>query len=587
MPNSKLITDNDALLLYRVGPVLCCSPTHCIDSVVIPPAISRPPGVNELRPGVFKHVSGIVSIVDLRVAFGVDHERRNNSGRIIIVKLDSVHPGFWVDEIIDVIEYPEKGWSQVPAMIPRDIFERTLLLDSKIRLYCNFDKLYDCRETGYLGGFIARLLAEEKLQDSEVSKTNIELKKLVVKPGQQSVSDKPSILSDTSHGQPVSALSNMAIGTTEEPVAVKSVNIKNKLNDKELPEKMEVYKAADDEIKSMEISSHGVDSGAGIKSAKAGSEKTFEKSTCNTEIEGYKKHSPADADLQNGKHRQLSSRQDVVAEDNSSNWLLAGVIIGIAVLLSVLVSYLMDKNKSVTDQMEYFRVTNEYDDNVMGIDGTNTGVLDRSDLIETWPGDNDGLHEGIVTDDTPAMLSEGSARIEKDDQGFVIVIDRTGGLVETAAELENIIEDTGPGSADELQEVVEIVNNQTQQITSLSADDAGSEKQQATANNLSEMLSGSEPVELLLRQARQDSATDPESLQKSEKLAPKKEVVKNKLKRRQIIHIVVKGDTLWHIARRYINNPYLYPELARLSNIRNPDLIYPGNRVKIIIVERF
>ena len=50
-----------------------------------------------------------------------------------------------------------------------------------------------------------------------------------------------------------------------------------------------------------------------------------------------------------------------------------------------------------------------------------------------------------------------------------------------------------------------------------------------------------------------------------------------------IRHFVVKGDTLWHIAKRYINNPYRYPELARLSKIKNPDLIYPGDRVKIIL----
>ena len=50
----------------------------------------------------------------------------------------------------------------------------------------------------------------------------------------------------------------------------------------------------------------------------------------------------------------------------------------------------------------------------------------------------------------------------------------------------------------------------------------------------------------------------------------------------EVVHIVVKGDTLWHIAIRYLNNPYLSPELAKLSNIKNPDLIYPGNRVRII-----
>ncbi|MCK4588122.1 MAG: LysM peptidoglycan-binding domain-containing protein, partial [Gammaproteobacteria bacterium] len=51
---------------------------------------------------------------------------------------------------------------------------------------------------------------------------------------------------------------------------------------------------------------------------------------------------------------------------------------------------------------------------------------------------------------------------------------------------------------------------------------------------------------------------------------------------RMITHIVVKNDTLWSIAKRYVKNPYLYPELARLSNIKNPNRIYPGNQIRII-----
>lgn len=52
----------------------------------------------------------------------------------------------------------------------------------------------------------------------------------------------------------------------------------------------------------------------------------------------------------------------------------------------------------------------------------------------------------------------------------------------------------------------------------------------------------------------------------------------------EIIHVVVKGDTLWDIARRYMHDPYRFPELARLNKIKNPDLIYPGDRVRILII---
>lgn len=65
-------------------------------------------------------------------------------------------------------------------------------------------------------------------------------------------------------------------------------------------------------------------------------------------------------------------------------------------------------------------------------------------------------------------------------------------------------------------------------------------------------------------------------------LPPTDVVVLQQRVTREIVHLVVKGDTLWHIAQRYVNDPFRYPELARLSNIRNPDLIYPGDRVRII-----
>lgn len=49
------------------------------------------------------------------------------------------------------------------------------------------------------------------------------------------------------------------------------------------------------------------------------------------------------------------------------------------------------------------------------------------------------------------------------------------------------------------------------------------------------------------------------------------------------VHTVVRGDTLWAIAEHYLDDPWRYRELAQLSRIKNPDLIYPGNTIRIII----
>ncbi len=49
-----------------------------------------------------------------------------------------------------------------------------------------------------------------------------------------------------------------------------------------------------------------------------------------------------------------------------------------------------------------------------------------------------------------------------------------------------------------------------------------------------------------------------------------------------ITHIVVKNDTLWDIAEKYLGNPIQYEELARLSRIQDPHWIYPGDIIRIV-----
>ncbi|NIT80475.1 MAG: LysM peptidoglycan-binding domain-containing protein, partial [Nitrospinaceae bacterium] len=40
---------------------------------------------------------------------------------------------------------------------------------------------------------------------------------------------------------------------------------------------------------------------------------------------------------------------------------------------------------------------------------------------------------------------------------------------------------------------------------------------------------------------------------------------------------------LWHIAERFTGNPYLYPDIANINEIENPDLIFPGQEVYVKI----
>ncbi|MBU1261900.1 LysM peptidoglycan-binding domain-containing protein [bacterium] len=45
--------------------------------------------------------------------------------------------------------------------------------------------------------------------------------------------------------------------------------------------------------------------------------------------------------------------------------------------------------------------------------------------------------------------------------------------------------------------------------------------------------------------------------------------------------VINRGDTLWDLAGKYYNDPFLWPNFHNYNYISNPDLIYPGERLVI------
>jgi len=49
------------------------------------------------------------------------------------------------------------------------------------------------------------------------------------------------------------------------------------------------------------------------------------------------------------------------------------------------------------------------------------------------------------------------------------------------------------------------------------------------------------------------------------------------------VYVIEKGDTLWDLSQKFLNNPWYWPKIWSLNAyVENPHWIYPGNKLKII-----
>ena len=674
-----------------------------------------------------------MSSLDLRFKFGVDQDQWVDPCRVIITQIVSGNVGFWIDEIQEVIETPRRGWGALPALLPRGVFTQTLLLNKKIYLYSEFDKLFKIPTSGYLRIYIEHLLAAEKLAPAQPESKSAAISaaetSASIKAGRgeheninnnqkplSSRSTSSNINSGESARQPKDTIPTPVDeqnikGIPEQPTVV-TENLSATINDAKktravtslkptTPEhatitdenKLQPVKSnspvqehkptltepthedakqstSENTIKSTTSDHSTLTDENKIKSVKSNSPVQKYKSTKTESIHNDVKpveatksklanqpdsakspvsqaESISSTGIKNQHNRSLAeknatpnktstntshhqtAKQTGNTTNKSSGAGTAMVLVLLLILVPVLVWYLSksddtkpqkkitiaknispDSEKQVSNENHSgaiqstaneqavspnvpkespanYQVEPAIDTNDNALNFAKNENTDQKSTITEQP-DNDGdatieknLTEIIDNDSTQANQSlepttqtslpqrietesitttsdsnteqaDYRADIQSDDDGITIILEvpeettvfksKTPSDVETPSKLEND-SSVGESTSNEMDIDLRIEKNQ-----STSTDTTGSETNAAAQHEGA------------------DSINKPKST----------------ITQTEIVHIVVKGDTLWHIAIRYVNNPYKYPELARLSNIKNPDLIYPGNRVRII-----
>ncbi|HEY9050122.1 MAG TPA: chemotaxis protein CheW [Gammaproteobacteria bacterium] len=626
----KSIHDADALLLYQVGPVYCCSPTLPVESVIMPPRLTHPPGTTSSMPGVFKFSSGIVHVVDLRKRFGVDDEDRREPGRIVVVEVEGGHAGIWVDEIIDVIQFPSKGWGPVPAHIPRNVFSKTLLYDKKIMLYADFDDLHKFRESNYLRQHIEVLKKEivqkEVLPGSVANKPEVKRpveKKPLVKElplderlVNQHINNAPSVTKDNKQPNRIQARQpdleqgnkmsrpqgNNAPTTPANTRDTQSFASRHSLAKTSPPEtpKMEPHSsklsAPDQNKKNTNIIPDSNKAKAqvkthqeNIKNFQSASVQQTKYAAASYSDKNDNSHS-VDASMENEIPDNTGKLMSATAESNAAIWALGVVIM---VMLLVLY-YSFDKlfPEKIKSSPELVLNWQEAEDQVKDIQSNiSEPIINESVINEPVVSEEPALvSKTTIANIQKPALDEYRADIAHDKNDVVIVLQqpedeadvfkdevKESGLKEFEFEMKE------PGQSNEVQfQETENNNNEvamdTVQIPAQKQENKSDSiiTVKKVVGNTGESQDDSElPVLNQEKNASDQTQTSSPAMKTVE--------VKKQINKKQVIHIIVKGDTLWHIAKRYIKNPYKYPELARLSKIKNPDLIYPGNKVVIII----
>lgn len=592
------IQDNDSILIYRVGPVLCCAPCISVLSITHPAPLTKLPGQKSRHSGIFKFGSILVTVCELRKNFGVDPEQWLEPGRIIITELSSGHIGFWVDEIIDVMESPGTGWGTPPPLIPRATFSKTLTLNKQIHLYVEFENLYAIKQIAYLKSYIEHLnklnLDVEKNNLIELSDNKINTETDITKP--QITTEKNSSATIKKLSTPVENIKRdikPPKNHQKKIILTKEIN-KSKIltpniieNKKSLPEtpvslKLDLWNRTNCKSESEHLLHKTIDSKTVVnKNIKPENHtqniklnRLENKISDNHEIKINSilniETSPENLKISAlNDNNNIQTRYSYDSSDTGqfSNGIFIGLVLiafligggfyalydnpatikkNISINSKVLPQGIKHNNKIVTNRP---LVTTETKSDKNNIEQRKVTVIEKTESNQEIKFQNKKSTDAYDRDKTNY-----SANITKNSNGITITL-HTPITKEKFTSLKSETETINKNTKLDKIDTGNTENNDT---------NPGLHETEKINKETISYNAREYKIKIVSRQKNSLINIDSSTISK------------------EIIHIVVKGDTLWHIAKFYVDDPYRYPELARLSNITNPDLIYPGDRVHII-----
>lgn len=528
--------DNDTLLIFRIAAIACAVPAQSVDTIVMPPDhLTHPPGTGKSTPGIFQHSRQVHAVIDLHERFGIDAPRQG-IGRLLLNHEGGRHYAFWVDEVVGLVRSELGQWAPLPPYMPRSLFWSGFLYRKEIVLCTQLDALRRMRDASPLHRHLAALQPPQEKPASEETE----------EARQHDESARPA---------PVQRRDAEPAATPRPPVVEKQEPA-GRAAARPVPPTLRRPLASPPPTSRVPPAkpapTKATRPGTSAAASPRPSQQPGKPQGQRPAPTGHSTPAPSNQRPITALAATPVVPSPPAASPASPPWPLFLLILS----LGIGGAYWLWSATTARTADTAPRLTVEH--------AAYSPPVRRPEVEEPTaqaPTEAIASIQPLNTGDTqpaeaaPPPTAGRPLQIERDSEGTInLIIDRAAIQAQMAA---STISPRAPSAS----AAAGATDAPAPATPSLSQ---GDDVMQAEATT--------PPVE---PEAEEESPLQPEP----DWPAP----IPATVEPCDCTHIVVKGDTLWDIAERYTRNAFNYHELARRSGIRNPDRIYPGDKVRIII----
>lgn len=524
--NEKQMSHEISLLLFRVGTFRFCAPAKEVEAIIGMPASRSIPNAPPSIQGVFSHRGQIASIINLRRKFGLKDHKNAAEGQLILARISAGLTGFRADEVLDITSSMEKDIIRLAALEKSTRFDQVVILDDHIIQCTDFEQLYQAEDAPPHPG--PSPSPDHSQEDSP----------------------PPVIEEDERHSEGEPELVGPAFPEDNDRNERKpDEGVPPKASGRTMPESTPAF----GKIPGAAGLIPGTGASPPPKSPPHGSTSQFRFSTGNRRT--AEKKSPGEI-VPGRTVSQIRQESTSMGENIGRSsprkrsglfiaWMLPLAAVGIVIFLF----WPASPEKPQREPAPTAPIVSRSAESESSVSQDEDTQLSAERFPSATPNDPALKDAGALAAKTSVESAEPLSPVTADTEPLMDEASEMPGAVEAEA-----TGNTGaPATAPVPREIESrFITVETDEFT-LSVEPGLSETAEPSSDATE---TGTETP----------SPLSPVSPSETE-----------------YVHIVVKGDTLWDIAEKYLGNPFRYPQLAELSHIRDPDWIYPGDRVRILL----